>query len=212
MEGEREEVIRPHVHQRPPDFSSREVHLQSYASANDPQQLEGHVLQALMSGVSTHEMAEVKPKSPCVSRSSVSRLWQDAGSRLVVDLRSRDLRQHSWCILMRDGIRLSIDQLAAVAIGIDTDGQKHVLDFALGSSESLAVSEELLSRIVGRGFAFTHQLFTVLDDIDALRSAFKGFYPPSVIQRFLRSQGAQHSWKVVETSLRRASAIVQAIA
>lgn len=185
VEGEREEVIRPRVRQLQADGSSREVQLASYASANDPEQLEGHVLQALMSGVSTRQMADVKPKSPGVSRSSVSRLWQDAGSRLVEELRGRDLRQHSWCILMLDGIRLSSDQVAVVAIGIDTSGQKHVLDFALGSSESLEVSRELLSRIVGRGFTCTHRLFAVLDGSDALRSAVKEFFPTSVIQRCL---------------------------
>ena len=185
VEGEREEVIRPRVRQRQSDGSSREVQLASYASANDPQQLEGHVLQALMSGVSTRQMADVKPKSPNVSRSSVSRLWQDAGSRLVEELRGRDLRQHSWCILMLDGIRLSSDQVAVVAIGIDTSGQKHVLDFALGSNESLEVSRELLSRIVGRGFTCSHRLFAVLDGSDALRSAVKEFFPTSVIQRCL---------------------------
>lgn len=185
VEGEREEVIQPRVRQRQSDGSSREVQLASYASAGDPQQLESHVLQALMAGVSTRQIAEVKPNSPNVSRSSVSRLWQDAGSRLVEELRGRDLGQHSWCILMLDGIRLSSDQVAVVAIGIDTSGQKHMLDFALGSSESLEVSRELLSRIVARGFTCTHRLFAVLDGSDALRSAVKEFFPTSVIQRCL---------------------------
>lgn len=185
VEGEREEVVRPRVRQRQADGSSKEVQLESYASANDPQQLEAHVMQALMSGVSTRRMAEVMPKSPSVSRSSVSRLWQEAGSRLVDELRGRDLRQHCWCILMLDGIRLSSDQVAVVAIGIDTSGQKHVLDFALGSSESLEVARELVSRIVARGFSCTHRLFVVLDGSDALRSAVKEFFSTSVIQRCL---------------------------
>lgn len=185
VEGEREEVIRPRVRQRQSDGSSSEVHLESYASANDPQQLEAQVLQALMSGVSTRQMAEVKPNSPGVSRSSVSRLWQEAGARLVDELRSRDLSQHTWCILMLDGIRLSSDQVAVVAIGIDTSGQKHVLDFALGCSESLEVARELLRRIISSGFACTHRLFAVLDGSDALRSAVKEFFPTSVVQRCL---------------------------
>ena len=79
VEGEREEVIRPRVRKRHADGSSSEVHVESYASANDPQQLEAQVLQALMSGVSTRQIAEVKPNSPGVSRSNVSRLWQEAG-------------------------------------------------------------------------------------------------------------------------------------
>lgn len=185
VDGEREEVKRPRVRERQSDGSSREVQLASYASANDPKQLEEHVLEAVMAGVSTRQIAEVKPNSPNVSRSSVSRLWQEAGSRFVEELRGRDLRQHAWCILMLDGLRLSSDQVAVVAIGIDASGQKHVLDFALGSSESLEVSRELLSRIVARGFGCQHRLFAVLDGSDALRSAVKEFFPTSVIQRCL---------------------------
>jgi putative transposase len=185
VDGEREEVIRPRVRKRHADGSSSEVQLASYASANDPQQLEAHVLQALMAGVSTRQMAAVKPQSPGVGRSSVSRLWQEAGARLVDELRSRDLQQHTWCILMLDGIRLSNDQVAVVAVGVDNTGQKHVLDFALGSSESLEVARELLRRLVGRGFTCAHRLFSVLDGSDALRSAVKEFFPTSVVQRCL---------------------------
>lgn len=102
------------------------------------------MLQALRLGVSTRQMAEVKPKSLNVSRSSVSRLWQDAGLRLVEELRGRDLRRHSWYIWMLDGIRLSSELVAVVVIEIDTSGQKHVLDFALASSESPKESRESL--------------------------------------------------------------------
>lgn len=90
VEGEREEVIRPRVRRRQADGSSTEVQLASYASANDPQQLEAHVLQALISGVSTRQIAVVKPNSPGVGRSSVSRLWQEVGGRLVNELRGRN--------------------------------------------------------------------------------------------------------------------------
>lgn len=37
---------------------------------------------------------------------------------------------------MLDRIRLSKDQTAVVALEIDTEGNKHVLDFALGAAQS----------------------------------------------------------------------------
>jgi transposase-like protein len=184
-EGEREEIVRPRVRERSADGSSEEVELSTYRTANDPEQLQQAVIQAIASGVSTRSVRDVKPKSPGVGRSSVSTLWQDAGSRLVDELRSRDLATTQWCVLILDGIRLSKDQTAVVAIGVDTEGRKHVLDFALGSSESLEVSKELLSRIVARGFQCEHRLYSVLDGSDALRSAVKEFFPDSVIQRCL---------------------------
>ncbi|TWU48743.1 hypothetical protein Poly51_46460 [Rubripirellula tenax] len=58
---------------------------------------------------------------------------------------------------MLDGIRLSKDQTAVVVPGIDSEGRKHVLDFALGSSENLEVSRELMSRIVKRFFTCEHR-------------------------------------------------------
>lgn len=184
-EGEREEIVRPRVRQRSADGSSEEVELSTYRTANDPEQLQQAIIQAVVSGVSTRQVREVKPKSPGVGRSSVSQLWQEAGSRLVDELRGRDLSSQQWCVLMLDGIRLSKDQTAVVAIGITRDGRKQVLDFALGSSENLEVARELLSRLVARGFGCEHRLYAVLDGSDALRRAVKEFFADSVIQRCL---------------------------
>lgn len=185
IEGEREEVIRPRVRQRQSDGRSQEVTLESYRAASDPAQLQADVVRALMSGVSTREMSNVKPKSPGVGRTKVSQLWEQAGSRLVEQLRGRDLSGPTWCAMMLDGIRLSKDQVAVVAIGIDASGKKHVLDFALGSSENLETAKELLARITSRGFQCEHRLFVVLDGSDALRGAVKEHFPDSVVQRCL---------------------------
>lgn len=184
-EGEREEIVRPRVRQRTADGSSEEVELSTYRTANDPEQLQQAVIQAVVSGVSTRQVREVKPNSPGVGRSNVSQLWQEAGSRLVDELRGRELGSQRWCVLMLDGIRLSKDQTAVVAVGIDSEGRKQVLDFALGSSENLEVARELLRRLVARGFACEHRLYAVLDGSDALRRAVKEFFPDSVIQRCL---------------------------
>jgi putative transposase len=86
---------------------------------------------------------------------------------------------------MLDGIRLSKDQLAIVAIGITSDGYKHVLDFELGSSESGEVCRGLVRRLMKRGFHCDRRLLAVLDGSDALRSIVKEFFADSVIQRCL---------------------------
>ncbi len=184
-EGEREDVTRPRVRHAGADGSSQEVELSSYRVAKDPEQLQAQVVQAIMSGVSTREIESIKPNSPGVGRSNVSRLWQDAGSKFIDALREKDLTTQTWCVLMLDGIRLSKEQVAVVAIGIDHEGRKHVLDFALGSSESLEVARELVGRIVSRGFKCDHRLFALLDGSDALRGAVKEFFPDAVVQRCL---------------------------
>ena len=184
-EGEREEVVRPRVRRTNGDGTSEEVELASYRAAKDPQQLQTQIVRAIVAGVSTRGVQEIKPNSPGVKRSNVSRLWQEAGSKFVESLRSKDLKATTWCALMLDGIRLSKDQTAVVALGIDSEGRKHVLDFALGSSESLEVSRELMARITRRGFACSHRLYAVLDGSDALRGAVKEFFADAVIQRCL---------------------------
>lgn len=185
LEGEREEVIRPRVRQKSSDGTSCEIELASYRAAKDPRQLQAQIVQAIVSGVSSRAIEEIKPNSPGVKRSSVSRLWQEAGSKFVEQLRGKDIGSITWCALMLDGIRLSKDQTAVVALGIDNEGNKHVLDFVLGSSESREISRELMRRIVGRGFACSHRLYVVLDGSDALRGAVKEFFSDCVVQRCL---------------------------
>jgi len=184
-EGEREEVVRPRVRQKSSDGTSDEVELASYRAAKDPAQLQSQIVQAIVSGISSRNIKQIKPNSPGVKKSNVSRLWQEAGSKFVEQLRSKDIGSITWCALMLDGIRLSKEQTAVVALGIDSEGNKHVLDFVLGSSESLEISRELMSRIVKRGFACTHRLYAVLDGSDALRGAVKEFFSDAVVQRCL---------------------------
>jgi len=185
FEGERESVIRPRVRKRRPEGGSEEAVLATYHAARDPSQLQDSIVTALMHGVSTRDVGKVKPNSPGVGRSNVSRLWQSVGHKFVDELRGRDLSQQNWVVLMLDGIRLSKDQLAIAAIGITADGRKHVLDFELGNSESAEVARDLMSRLMKRGFHCDRPLLAVLDGSDALRSAVKAFFEDAVVQRCL---------------------------
>ena len=102
-----------------------------------------------------------------------------------LQFRSKDLSKPAWVALMLDGIRLSKNQLAVVALGITAEGLKVVLDFELGSSESAEVSKDLMRRLIKRGFSYEQQLYAALDGSDALRMAVKEFFPDSVVQRCL---------------------------
>ena len=185
IEERREELIRPRVRQRDGRGNEREVQLATYQAANDPEQLTASIVQALASGVSTREMQNVKPESAGVSKSNVSRLWQQVGHKFVDEFRSRDISSQNWVAMMLDGIRLSKDQLAIVALGITAAGIKVVLDFELGSSESLELSRDLMRRLTKRGFNCERRLFAALDGSAALRSAVKEFFPDAIIQRCL---------------------------
>jgi transposase-like protein len=185
FEGQREDVVRPRVRQREANGSTTEVPLTSYESARHPERLQASIVAALRSGVSTREVKNVQPDPQGTSKSNVSRHWQQVGHRFVAQLRDRDLSEFDWAVLMLDGIRLSQDQLAIVAVGITSGGYKHVLDFELGSSESAEVCRGLVRRLMKRGFHCDRRLLAVLDGSDALRSVVKEFFADSVIQRCL---------------------------
>ncbi len=184
-EGNREDVKRPRVRRGKGDGSTEEVRLRTYESARQLDHLHEMVVRALSAGVSGREMGEVHPESPDVSKSSVSRLWVQAGKKLVDELRTRDIARRDWLVLMLDGIVLSKDQTAIVAIGVASDGTKHVLDFELGSTENYEVCRDLVSRLVERGFATSRRLLAVLDGSSALKKAVVKFFRDAVIQRCL---------------------------
>lgn len=214
VDGEREELVRPRVRRFDESGASHEVRLATYQAACDPAQLTASIVQALASGVSTRELKNVKPNSPGVSKSNVSRHWQEVGHKFVNELRGRDLSSENWVVLMLDGIRLSKEQLAVVAIGITAEGVKHVLDFELGSSESAEVSKDLMRRLNKRGFHCDRCLLAVLDGSDALRSAVKEFYPDSVVQRCLvhkerniRSKLSKKHWGELARLFKRLRAV-----
>ncbi|MFT7629579.1 MAG: putative transposase [Mariniblastus sp.] len=185
FESEREDVIRPRVRKRNADGSSEEVVLATYRAAGDPTQLQDSIVSALMHGVSTRDVKKLKPNSPGVGKSNVSRHWQSVGHKFVEELRGRDFSQENYVVLMLDGIHLSKDQLAIAAIGITAEGHKRVLDFELGSSESAEVAKDLLRRLNKRGFHCDRPLLSVLDGSAALRSAVKEFFPDAIVQRCL---------------------------
>jgi len=184
-EGRREEIVRPRVRRKKADGRTEEVHLATYAAAGEPGQLEEMLVRALIAGASGRDMEKVHPDSPKTSRSSVSRLWAKEGAKLVERLRTRAIASLDWLVLMLDGIRLSKDQLAVVALGITTDGEKHILDFELGSSENFEVCRDLVCRLVSRGFEASDGLLAVLDGSDALKKAVRTFFADAVIQRCL---------------------------
>ena len=184
-EGNREDVKRPRVRRGKSDGSTEEVRLRTYESARQLDQLHGMVLRALTAGVSGREMSDVHPTSPGVSKSSVSRLWIQAGKKFVDELRTRDIASGDWLVLMLDGIVLSRDQTAIVAIGITSAGTKHVLDFELGSTENYEVCRDLVGRLIERGFTPSRRLLGVLDGSAALKKAVRKFFPDAEIQRCL---------------------------
>ena len=84
-----------------------------------------------------------------------------------------------FCIWLCD------DLCVIVALGITLGGEKHILDFQVGSSENQEVCTDLLTRIENRGFNPKRRLLVVLDGSKALRSGVRKRWSDAIIQRCL---------------------------
>jgi transposase-like protein len=184
LEGRKERVERPRVRRKTAD-GSEEVHLDSYAAAKDTGAVKEALMRALAANVSGRDQRRLYPESPLTSKSSVSRLWVKEGVKKIEELRGREISGEFFFGLMLDGIWLSTDLTAVVAIGMTCDGRKIVLDFQVGSSENREVCDDLLDRLVRRGFKPVARLFSVLDGSDALKGSVLAHYPDAITQRCL---------------------------
>ena len=178
---EESKVKRPRVKRR----GGGEVRLESYELAQNKDELADAMMRALAAGVSSREQRDLFKRTRGTSKSEVSRKWQQEARKYLDEIRSRDLSAHDFLVLMVDGIFLSDDVTAVAAIGITSDGNKVVLDFQIGASESFEVCNDLLTRIRGRGFGPEQTLLAVTDGSKALRKAIRAHWNDAVVQRCL---------------------------
>jgi len=136
VQGRKEPMARPRVRRRSGD-GDREVELFSWKAAQDPAQWEESVMRAVLCGVSGRNMASLDAAQVRgMSKSTVSRLWQDKAAGLVEQVQQSDLSQFDLLVLMIDAVVLAKDLVATVALGIDARGTKKVLGFRIGGSEN----------------------------------------------------------------------------
>jgi transposase-like protein len=111
------------------------------------------MLEILMAGVSTRKYGQVigeMADTVGVSKSAVSRQTIEAAERVLVELMERRLDAWDLLVVYIDGIQFGA-QHVLVAVGVDADGEKHVLGLRQGASENHVVVTALLEDLVERG-------------------------------------------------------------
>jgi putative transposase len=188
LEIEGEAIRRPRV-RRQQDGSECEVDLDSYQAAKGLQteQIREAIIKAYQTGTPSREVQEGIDWNKGASSSEVSRVWAKEGAKRLLELKNRRFDDQRWAVLMLDGIRLSKDLTAVVALGITEDGQKMILGFEVGCSENEEVCKDLVKQIREKGFGPVkgHRLLGLLDGSRALKNAVLGAWPDAVIQRCL---------------------------
>lgn len=165
-------VDRPRL-RRKGEGTSGEVEVPAYAAMQRPGPLSERMLEILMAGVSTRKYANVVGEmadTVGVSRSAVSRQTIEASERVLAELMERRLDEWDVLVVYVDGIQFGAQHVLA-AVGVDANGEKHVLGVHQGASENAEVARALLEDLVERGLDPHRRRLWVIDGSKALRKA-----------------------------------------
>jgi transposase-like protein len=183
IEAGKQSITRPRVRRKRSDGSESEVPLASYQQARSMSNIEAEVCERMSEGVSTRGCGRLSAGS--ISAASASRLWVEGSLQKLDELRSREIASKPYVALMVDGIYLGRELVVVVAMGITEKGEKQMLDFAVGTTESAEVVGELITRIKRRGFHVRGRLLAVIDGAQALRKAIRSHWPDVLVQSCL---------------------------
>jgi len=165
-----------------------ELELPSFAFAADRDPLDEHTLEAIASGVSTRKYArsleslsEVESRS--TSKSAVSRRFVALSQKQMTAWLTQPLDEVDVRVIVIDGIAFR-DHTILIALGIDSDGHKHVLGLREGTTENSRVAQALLRELLERGLDAARARVFVIDGSKALRRAIhKVFDRIGIVQR-----------------------------
>jgi putative transposase len=180
--GRKVAMPRPRVR----SVEGHEVPLQRYQAFAHPQRMQEAVSQRILRRVSTRDYAGALD-DVCdgygIAKSSVSRHWQAASRRQLKEMLERPLGELDLCVVFLDGKEFH-DFTLIVAVGVDRQGQKHVLGLWSGATENAEVCGALLDDLIERGLSKDKSYLFVLDGAKALKKAvISRFGSRALIQR-----------------------------
>jgi len=170
------EVERPRL--RSKGRRGQELEIPAYAAMQNQKQMGARMLDILLHGVSTRNYKVVIPEmaeTAGVSRSAVSRAAIVASEAEVEALLSRRFDDVKLLVIYIDGLIFGKYTMIG-AIGVDTQGHKHVLGIREGATENAAVITALLEDVVARGVDPKRKMLFVIDGSKALRAAINAVF------------------------------------
>lgn len=163
---------------RPRPGEIAEAEIPAYEAMRKDGRLANRMLAILLKGVSTRKYKEVLPEMAeqvGISKSQVSRENIEASERLLKDLAQRDFGDQDILVVYIDGIQFG-DYHVIGAVGVDSEGRKHVLGLHEGATENAVVVKALLEELVARGIKPDRRRLFVIDGSKALRTAINQVY------------------------------------
>jgi len=153
--------------------SGREVEIPAYEAMENG--LGSRLLEILMHNVSTRNYRRVIPEmaeNVGISKSSVSRQFIEQSAQELERLAARRFAEVELLIIYLDGLVFG-EHHVICAVGVDSQGKKHVLGVAQGASENAASATSLLEDLVERGVDPKRRYLFVIDGSKALRAAIR---------------------------------------
>jgi putative transposase len=155
-----------------------EVPIPAYEAMQSDVALGEKLSSILLRGVSTRNYQDVVPQmaETCgVSKSSVSREFIEASAEQLRALAERRFDDLDLLVIYVDGVQFGGHHVIG-AVGVDTDGRKHVLGLAEGATENAVVVKGLLESLVERGVRSDRRRLFVIDGSKALRAAIDAVF------------------------------------
>ena len=153
--------------------NGKEVVLETYREFQNPTDMNRMVAKRFLLGLSSRNYEEsVRQliKGYGLTKSSVSRKVAKATAEQMRQLMERDLSGLEFCVIFIDGTNYK-EHLLVVAIGVDTEGRKHVLGLREGATENRELCMGLLEDMARRGLDTSGDYLFILDGSKGLRSA-----------------------------------------
>ena len=153
--------------------TGQEVAIPAYEALQRDEATGARMLETLLCGVSTRQYQRVIPEmaeTVGVSRSSVSREAAQAAEAELEKLMNRDWSQVELLVIYIDGMRFGSHH-ALSAVGVDAQGNKHVLGMQEGASENTEAVKTLLVHLRDHGVGSERHYLFVIDGAKALRAA-----------------------------------------
>ena len=142
-----------------------EIPLQSYTILKQPGTFSEELLQKVLRGISLQKYKETVINTAHtlgVSPSTLSRHIVEITTQKLKEFKERDLSLITPFTIFIDTIHRA-GEAFMVALGIDTEGYKHVLGFWQGAMENHEICEALLADIERRGLVISKKILWVTD-------------------------------------------------
>jgi len=169
--GQKVAVDRPRVRTR----EGEEIELESYARLQHDGRRQRAVREGIVAGLTSRNYQRAVHSvldGYGIEKSSVSREFVQASAAELKKLCEKNLAGLELVALLIDGIHLG-KQVLVVALGIGSNGKKHVLGLWQGATENTVVVKDLLEDLVTRGLDPERRYLFVIDGAKALRAAIE---------------------------------------